>query len=154
MKNYSHITGLPERNQEVKDFINDVLIPGLKNYLEENERATEFVTYIHSLGVSAEFVTRIMEKNSLLGNAIGIAIETCYFRLLNFPSKYTDNYAYIDFLKFIFYKGDRKPIRDTIVVFKPHDMSREDALIAMEVELKKREEEQNNLNENENEIEN
>lgn len=149
MKNYSHITGLPERNQEVKNFINDVLIPGLKNYLDENERVTEFVSYIHSLGVSAEFVTRIMEKNSLLENAISMAIETCYFRLLNFPSQYTDTFAYIDSLKFVFYKGDRKPIRDTIVVFKPHDMSREDALVALDIELKKREEEQNNAIENE-----
>ena len=146
MQNINPIVNLNRRSPEVKEFIDNILIPGISKFLDDDIHAIEFISYFHSLGICAEFVLDLLDSNKNLKTAINSAIEKCIFRSLQNSFTHKDNVQHINYLKSLFYIGTKAPKKDTIVVFKPHDMSREDALVAMDIELKKREE-QNNLEE-------
>jgi hypothetical protein len=49
------ITNLKPDDPELNKFVNTVLIPGLMKWLHKNESAYNFTSYLHSLGISAEF---------------------------------------------------------------------------------------------------
>jgi hypothetical protein len=134
---FKHIVDLSPGDPELIKFVSDILIPGLLGYITEKERKTEFVSFFHSLGLSAGFVAGLSVSDKSLKNALDIAIETCILRLLNTRSNIKDVNANINYLKSFFNRNEPARSPDSIIVFKPNDISDSELKSAVENELNK-----------------
>jgi len=145
MQNINHIVILNQDSPEVTEFVNNTLTPGLLQFMKDNDTVYEFISYFHSLGVSAEYVSYLTLTNKNLKTAVEIAIETCILRLQKLSPSMIDMKCFINQLKSFFNKNPDTPVPDSMVLFKPYGMTEEETKAALEIELKKREQNKNSL---------
>jgi hypothetical protein len=113
------ITNLKPEDPELEKFINIVLIPGLMKWLQKNERAYNFISYFHSLGISADFIASVSKQIPELKTAIDIALEISASR---FYTLYPDNpksQSYINYIFSLFRSNSESSVPDSFVVFEP-----------------------------------
>ena len=121
----NEIMNLEPGNPELDSFVNDTLIPGIFEYLTRNKRACLFIPYINSLGISSEFVSHISRSNKSLKQAINIALEICFLRLsIMYPVRKSK--GIIDFMKSLFFHEEGENIPDSLVIFAPAGMPKEE----------------------------
>jgi hypothetical protein len=137
MMSFKHIVDLKPGDPGLIKFVSDTLIPGLLCYITEKERKTDFVSFFHSLGLSAGFVAGLSVSDKGLKNALDIAVETCILRLLNTRSNIKDVNANINYLKSLFNRDESAGSPDSIIVFKPSDISDSELKSAVDNELNK-----------------
>jgi len=121
----NEIMNLEPGNPELDSFVNDTLIPGIFVYLIENKRACLFIDYIHSLGISSEFVARISLSNKSLKQAVDIALEICILRLSAFYPERKSK-GLIEYLKSLFFHEPGEIVPDSLVIFAPAGMPQEE----------------------------
>ncbi|MCE1165938.1 MAG: hypothetical protein LWX07_11110 [Bacteroidetes bacterium] len=113
------ITALKPEDPELEQFITAAIIPGLLKWLHKNERAYNFISYFHSLGLSAEFIASASKQIPELKIAVDIALEISASR---FYSLYPDNpksQSYINYIFSLFRANSVSPVPDSVVVFEP-----------------------------------
>lgn len=117
----NHISTLSSDSDEVKKYCLSVLIPGLLKWFSKNDRCYDFVSFFHSFGLSAEFVSSASKFVPELKVALDIALEISASR---FYSLYPDapvSHSYISYLLALFRSNPGVSVPDSVIIFKPCD---------------------------------